>query len=376
MNDSETDKMRSLFLKYYSMVENLYVNELNMREIGYIPFKGSMIRHQRVDPGNSGNGMKIFAIRNVPRHLYNSVAFYKKPDERIMKEKEWQGAELIFDLDADHIEGSSSMSYEETLDEVKRHTDRLINHFLVGELGISADSMSLFFSGGRGYHVHVTKEGMLELNSDQRREISNLIRGEGLKAKEFTEVAKLGITSGNGWKNEIDSLFTDELRIAMESNELEDPLLKRIGKHYEDRNNLKLMNKKKILVKNGPEKYRNLLKDELELLDRVILNLKNSISCEIDEPVTTDTHRLIRFPNSLHGKTGFMVKRINIEDLRKFNPLDESIPEAFMNGEMTVKAKSPFTINLMKRRYIIDGIVDVPTYVAVYTVLSGKGTLE
>ena len=63
MNKNETEIMSSLFHSYYEKAEGLYVNELSKREIGYIPFNGTMIRHQKVDPGNAGNGMRIFAMK-------------------------------------------------------------------------------------------------------------------------------------------------------------------------------------------------------------------------------------------------------------------------------------------------------------------------
>ena len=376
MNKDETEIMSSMFRSYYEKADGLYVNELSKREIGYIPFNGTMIRHQKVDPGNAGNGMRIFAMKTVPRHLYNSVAFYRKPDERLMKEKEWLGAEVIFDLDADHIEGSSEMSYENTLDEVKKHTERLIHRYLTGILGLSEDSLSVYFSGGRGYHVHILKEEFFDMNSDQRREISNLVRGEGLKSKEFCEVAKNGIYSGKGWVNDIDIAFSEAMEKAIFGNVGKDALLSRIQNYYEKKNDMKTEGQKKKKVIPGPEKYAFLLKDELELLDRIINNMREELSCEIDEPVTTDVHRLIRFTNSLHGKTGLQVKRVKIEELHSFEPLNEAIPKIFLEGEMKVSSKTPFTIRMLKKNFTIDKDTVVPKYVGIYSVLSGKGMLE
>jgi DNA primase small subunit len=49
----------------------------------------------------------------------------------------------------------------------------------------------------------------------------------------------------------------------------------------------------------------------------------------IDEPVTTDIHRLIRLQGSLHGKTGFAVTRVR--DLEAFDPFRDAI--AFKSDE-------------------------------------------
>ncbi|WP_243675341.1 hypothetical protein [Vulcanisaeta distributa] len=41
------------------------------------------------------------------------------------------------------------------------------------------------------------------------------------------------------------------------------------------------------------------------------------MSTHIDEVVTMDVHRLIRLPNSLHGKTGLRVIRVSPSDLER-----------------------------------------------------------
>jgi len=52
--------------------------------------------------------------------------------------------------------------------------------------------------------------------------------------------------------------------------------------------------------------------------------IRDRLGIEVDIPVTIDTHRLIRYPGSLHGTTGFKVQEIYHDDLDLFNPLDES----------------------------------------------------
>ena len=46
------------------------------------------------------------------------------------------------------------------------------------------------------------------------------------------------------------------------------------------------------------------------------------VGANIDEPVSIDIHRLIRYPGTLHGKTGFKVQELSIEELEDFKPLD------------------------------------------------------
>jgi DNA primase small subunit len=61
-------------------------------------------------------------------------------------------------------------------------------------------------------------------------------------------------------------------------------------------------------------------------------NLQNMIqkavklqAADIDTVVTTDIHRLIRLPNTLHGKTGWQVQTIPYGDLPDYDPLRSAI---------------------------------------------------
>ena len=55
-----------------------------------------------------------------------------------------------------------------------------------------------------------------------------------------------------------------------------------------------------------------------------LYGIVHEIGAEIDEPVTIDIHRLIRYPGSLHGATGFKVQELGINELNFFNPLNEN----------------------------------------------------
>ena len=65
--------------------------------------------------------------------MYYSSAYYRRPEEKVMLEKQWMGAELIFDLDADHLAGADKLTYSQILEEVKRHTERLVFKFLMDD---------------------------------------------------------------------------------------------------------------------------------------------------------------------------------------------------------------------------------------------------
>ncbi|MCX9010384.1 MAG: DNA primase small subunit PriS [Candidatus Methanoperedens sp.] len=95
-----------------------------------------------------------------------------------MKEKQWQGADLIFDLDADHLP-LKPRSYADMLSNVKTETRKLLD-FLLDDFGFSESNISIVFSGGRGYHIHVRDPKVLSLESAERREIVDYLSGTGL----------------------------------------------------------------------------------------------------------------------------------------------------------------------------------------------------
>ena len=379
--DSET-RMKEIFREYYSNLRYEIPDLLGSREIGFIPFGGTMIRHRSLR-GREELGKFLTSI--VPRHMYYSLAYYDHPTKRSMQEKGWKGAELIFDLDADHLEGASSMTYEQILDEVKKHTLRLIFTFLIGILGISENSIKLYFSGGRGYHVHVQDDGIYRLDSNSRREISNLVRGEGVSLSSLLNVHDTFRRDPSGWFSLIDTDIVHlyegirknlpdsiaKLKTILKKEDQVEKYLSSLEKFARMEGNT--ARKVDIFPTPGIRKYAAMGPKDLEICEWIARETINRTKCEIDEPVTTDVHRLIRFPGSLHGKTGLAVTRIQLHDLEKFNPLDSAIPEAFLDKHDKVRINRPMTITMKGEMHSLSGELEVPRYVALFAVASRAG---
>lgn len=368
-------KLKRLFQSYY-IKEDLEVPDLlRSREIGFIPFDGSMVRHRDF---HGRQDLKRFLIDITPRHLYHSVAYYEFPTKRSMQEKNWKGAELIFDLDADHIEGAAKMTYEQILEEVRKHTIRLIDKFLIDLMGIPGESIKLYFSGGRGYHVHVQGDKIYPLDSNARREISNLVRGEGVSLENLKQVHDGSRQPLKGWF-EIADLEVTEFFSGITEGKRSD-ILKQIFKKEEVTKNyleslektirLPSGTKRKIELFSNPgvEKYRLMTERDFRIADFIAKSKIDSMKCEIDEPVTTDLHRLIRFPGSLHGKTGLAVTKIPISMLETFNPLDDAIPRTFREGEDQINVSRPLKIRMAGQDFDLSGTCKVPRFVGIFAV--------
>ncbi|EQD72117.1 DNA primase small subunit, partial [mine drainage metagenome] len=118
------------------------------------------------------------------------------PPEPTMAGKEWMGAELIFDLDADHLRGAEALDYAGQLALVKTRLLDLVDDFLIRDFGIDPAELAFVFSGGRGYHVHVRDPRFLPLTSPERRELVDYVQGTGFDARRAVTARHL--TTGAG----------------------------------------------------------------------------------------------------------------------------------------------------------------------------------
>ncbi len=140
--------LKAKFKQHYRQEPVELPPRFGRREWGFIFFEGGYVqRHLGFGSEADLNG---FLSSRVPAHVYHSAAYYETPGAPTMAEKGWMGADLIFDLDADHIPGWQKLGYGGMLEAVKAQVIRLIDEFLERDLGFPAKEMAIAFSGGRG----------------------------------------------------------------------------------------------------------------------------------------------------------------------------------------------------------------------------------
>jgi DNA primase small subunit len=302
-----------------------------------------------------------------------------------MQEKEWMGAELIFDLDSDHLPNAEKLDYEEQLQLVKKEFHKLVNDFLMNDFGFEEKHIDLFFSGGRGYHCHVKDPKILSLDSSERREIVDYIIGRDLKFTTFIHEQATGLKNYGsrsyptgkslrmptpeepGWKGRISRGIIDIINeIIKNENPLEK--LKEYGVSDDESKNL---------LNDLSEERINRIKegrlDQSRLIRKFFLNnalrktAVNLVAGETDEPVTCDIKRLIRLPTSLHGKTGFRVEEIKPSDLKAFEPLNDAV--VLPENNVSVEIKNPFNIKMKNELFNLEpGEQKIPTYLAFFLI--------
>ena len=364
----------------------------NEREWGYIPFTTGdtrMVRHQSLlDLGEFGadpEGIGEFLARERPRHVYYSAARYAEPGADTMDAKGWRSADLVFDLDADHLPAvdPAETSYPEMLDACKQALFRLLS-FLGDDFGFS--DLDVVFSGGRGYHVHVRDERVTGLGREERREIVDYLIGDGVDVDSVVEtetVAGVGLKNptdkwllnpNGGWSKRVHNrLLTllDELRQLDDADALArlrefDGIGEKSARTILGavRNNYEQLRVGNVDAGGtGTRKLARVLCEETVAADHA----------PIDEPVTTDINRLIRLPGSLHGGTALCVTRIDRDELESFDPLGDTIPDTFRGQEIVVDVTDPGPVELDGDTFTVqEGETSVPEYVGAFLMARGR----
>jgi len=398
-SDQSTRFVMNMFSRHYREEALLMPERFAKREFGFMFFDRDFVMRHLSFPTRAA--LKKYLVEQVPSHVYYSCAYYEKPDAPTMAEKKWLGADLIFDLDADHVEGAKALPYDKMLERVKEEVARLLDEFLLGDLGFEEDDLRIVFSGGRGYHIHISNPRVLRLSSHERREIVDYVTGTGLDIDwvfpptsfetgrfmdriDTAQKRRMPGLADGGWRGRIrkgvDRLFQelDGLNEATGLARLRELVSKAkidLGKKTLDGLYDDLFSGKR--GSRGIDRIRS--EDTFEVFSEkrhtdaflaiAEVMVKGDMKGETDEPVTSDIKRLIRLPSSLHGKTGFEVVPLTRARLDSFNPFDDAVPKAFSNQLVRVVCEKPVQVRLKGDSYSLDqGQNDVPEYVAVHLV--------
>lgn len=369
MSDSTPGLIQKMFHKYYTeCFHEIYLpNLFEKREFGALLLKEKiMVRHKKF---NTSSELQSFLCSLIPSDVYYSSAYYEQPDAPEMGEKNWIGADLIFDIDVDHIPTPCNKIHDEwtcnkcgffgkgivpekcpacggekfddrtwicevCLASAKSETIKLLD-MLTRDFGFHEKEIRVFFSGHRGYHINVESETVKTLDSIARKEIVDYVSGLGLETTllglDEDDMRSLSVKD-SGWCRRIAKGMYDFILIG-ERNDyknigLAGPSVTSIVKAITN-------NKDAILNSlNGSQPWRTIRGIGPETWKRIIEHSAKQQTASVDTVVTTDIHRLIRLAGSLHGKTGLKKVKIPASAIDSFDPFRSSI--AFKGGTTTV----------------------------------------
>ena len=337
------------FGQYYRTSTYWRPPRMPKREWMFIPFGGAPpLRHKSF---RSENELRQFLSERAMHSCFYSTAYWKKPYELKMDDKVWQGADLIFDLDGDHLPGVTDRDFPAMLNVIQEQAHGLWNDFLQPEFGFDEQFLQVTFSGHRGFHLHYRDPSLFHLDSEARRELVSHIRGEGVDVQ--GGLTRFNDDSANGWtkriREQIPSLIDKLVDIAQEaegSSKIMKDLhlglkenLQREGKPGKGPASIKkladmfLHEERKNSVCNGQISRLGSLQGLFLDLVKSDASIVLGAAGETDEVVTIDVRRQIRWPTSLHGKTGMRVTEFPLQrlDNDSSNPFD-ALSEAFVFG--------------------------------------------
>jgi DNA primase small subunit len=361
--------VQEIFREYYNRVFSLSESfpTIEKREFGFASFENWMLRHKGF---KNEEELTSFLQDFVPKDAYFSCAIYEAPDAE-MEKKGWLGADLIFDIDADHIPTSCDKIHDEwtcgdcgfvgkgiaptncpacnsekldvstwpcevCLASAKMETIKLLD-MLIQDFGFSKNEIRVFFSGHRGYHVHIGSESVRTFDAVARKEIVDYVSGlgfevtiPGVSRNDWRRTSVLSNMSLDnfGWTRRIAEGVHDFILNAKEKELVSMGLRGNVVQA--------LLKNREIIIRNwndsgalsairgvGPETWR-----------KIVEFCARNQSAKIDTVVTTDIHRLIRLADALHGKTGFKKVGVPVSGIEDFDPFKSAV--AFKRGKVSV----------------------------------------
>jgi len=389
------------FQQYYlgSSAKLAIPPKMEEREYGFLLFKEKfMVRHR----GFKTQESLLSAIRDlVPAHVYFSTAYYRDPTAP-MDQKGWQGADIVFDIDADHLETPCKPSHdnwkckacqttgqgttpkicpkckndrfeeqtwlcEKCLHQAKEETSKLLE-MLFSDFGLDPASTRIFFSGHRGYHVHAYSQELSKLGEAERKEIVDYVLGQGLQIElhdlDETNTGKVKIVEGPqigqpGWRGRMVQGIYDLLGEAPDT----------LGIGSAQAKAVQALDREDLLKKPFWSSVKGV---GLSTWKTVALKAVEKRAARIDTVVTTDVHRLIRLPGTLNGHTGLLAVRVSGEELDEFDPFAES---PVFQGQMKIRVRDAPEFRLGDKHFgpYHDETVELPAAAAMLLLCKRRG---
>jgi len=397
------ETFRKYYMKTYSPQDSLSMTD--RREFGFALFEGWMLRHRSFKRYDE---LRYFLQNSAPSDAYYSCAYCDYPEAE-MDRKGWLGADLIFDIDADHIPtsckkihdawvcgdcgfsgkgvvlgkcpicGSNKLNVktwpcEVCLGSAKTEAIKLLD-MLMSDFGFSEKEIRVFFSGHRGYHVQVEGEVIRTLDAVARKEIVDYVSGLGFDAVlhglgergvRMTHVLRGPILNDPGWRGRIAKGIYDFILNAKE----EDFKLIGLNKNVV----CALLKNKDMILKSwedaGP--WSAIKGVGFETWKKIAEFCAKSQSANVDTVVTTDIHRLIRLADTLHGKTGLKKVEFPASAIDGFDPFKSAV--VFKRGTATVSVSDAPEFRLGNEVFgpYKERRVELPTAAALLLVCKGR----
>ncbi len=342
------------FRSFYSSQRIEEPPAIEKREFGIGEF-GKKISQRHLAFPNL-DSFNIFLRQETPFFVSYSAAYYKDPAARPMEAKQWEGADLVFEFDADDLKTDcklehdswectqckstgkgnpeactqcgSSVRVEEwvcpkCLKAVQRQADSLLD-LLETELGFS-EKIALNFSGSKGIHVHIRSEQARKLSPDARIEVLDFLTGQGLDLEQlgFVERNKTvygpPLAKAKGWQKRI-------LQALLELVESNDATRFAVAGNIAVRTAEKLLEKKESMAENIRKGiFPSTTSKPISFWGSVLTFVSDALKLDIDRQTSLDRFKIIRVPETLHGSTGLKASKLDLKHWKEFDALADTV---------------------------------------------------
>lgn len=380
-NDINKIWLERVFRKhYFNYSSTIELDEyMSQREFGFRLFDGHVRRHLNF---NNKNELIASIIKYSPSDVFCSSSRYQNPSASI-DQKSWIGSDLIFDIDGKdlHLECAKihNLTYckncklitsevysncigcksnliqiieipcHKCIKNLKLEVKKLIE-ILCDDFGIDNNSISIYFSGNNGFHIHVNDNKFFTSNSIKRSALTQYLLGRGyltdnlgfrLDSSNKITILSNKILYNVGWRARLMKQF----HLQLKNHRIDDKFIKKI----------------------------NYIKEtsEFDLLNIINTQIEK-LSVKIDPNVTIDTHRIFRLAGTINSKSGLI--KFHCTDLESFSPFDD----ACINEDSVVEINSKMEMKLFLKgtSYKVKlGINSIPEFVAVYIISKGIGDI-
>lgn len=371
MHEKDARFLEESFKKYYFDHFDLIrtPNDAQMREFGYQKFNSGMSRHITL---KSDKELRLLLMTNVPSDVYCSNARYSFPNLP-MAEKDWQGADLIFDIDAKDLglpcraqhtcrvcaecanvflgdtpcPACGSAKHEKRsvlclncIDAARSEVKKLAA-ILASDLAVKKEDVAVYFSGNEGFHVYVSNSGYETLESRERADLVDYLMFKGAVPEAF------GARASNFAKSQFPDL-TD--------------------KGWSGRVAKEIFGSKS----NRPKASKQMISEGYLAFKKRLADMQRSVGSRIDPNVTVDVHRIFRLGGTINSKSG--LTKMPCTDIDRFNP---GMDSCFIDGDsVTVTATCPVEFKLKNKKFgpYRKEQVTIPKYAAAYMICKGYAT--
>lgn len=278
---------------------------LSLREFGF-DLDGSGPSH-RYNQFMTVEQLEEFMKNMAPYSAYASVALYEKPKKR----EGWLKAELALDIDAKDLPvkpcGCPKGNVCESCIYQARDVALEFLDTLKGDLGLR--NINVAYSG-RGFHIRVLDEAVMQLESAERNQLVAYVAG-GVVPSDLTILLGYSRVFRERAARTLEKL--DEEKLAVEVG------VKRTME--------RLLEEKQYIIdclRGGrTEEIFSLKGLGAETITKLLEALARLNSAFTDGKVTVDTKRILRLPSSLHS--GVSMKCILVKNLENFR-LEDALP--------------------------------------------------